>query len=86
MSGLVIPSYSVDMCVCLTVDITVQASRDCVHFCYSIIIPLLLQMPILCDFRLIIAPFSRLSNGWIIKIGRGLDYFQRPEVRMSSLC
>jgi hypothetical protein len=23
----------------------------------------------------------RLSNGWIIKIGRGLDYFKPPDTR-----
>ena len=23
--------------------------------------------------------FFRLSNGWVIKIGRGLDYFKAPE-------
>ncbi len=23
----------------------------------------------------------RLSNGWIVKIGRGLDYFKPPELR-----
>ena len=23
----------------------------------------------------------RLSNGWIVKIGRGLDYFKPPETR-----
>lgn len=22
----------------------------------------------------------RFSNGWIVKLGRGLDYFKRPEV------
>lgn len=27
----------------------------------------------------------RLSNGWIIKIGRGLDYFKPPESR-DKLC
>lgn len=27
----------------------------------------------------------RLSNGWIIKIGRGLDYFKAPEAR-DKLC
>jgi len=27
----------------------------------------------------------RLSNGWIIKIGRGLDYFKPPETR-EKLC
>jgi hypothetical protein len=25
----------------------------------------------------------RLSNGWIIKIGRGLDYFKAPESKFS---
>lgn len=23
----------------------------------------------------------RFDNGWIIKIGRGLDYFKKPKVR-----
>jgi hypothetical protein len=27
----------------------------------------------------------RLSNGWIIKIGRGLDYFKAPEAK-DSFC
>lgn len=26
----------------------------------------------------------RFDNGWIIKIGRGLDYFKRPKVTVSS--
>lgn len=26
-------------------------------------------------------PVFRFDNGWIIKIGRGLDYFKRPQVR-----
>lgn len=26
----------------------------------------------------------RFNNGWIIKIGRGLDYFKRPKVRLDT--
>ena len=26
------------------------------------------------------AQTARFSNGWIVKMGRGLDYFQKPEV------
>lgn len=26
----------------------------------------------------------RFDNGWIIKIGRGLDYFKRPKVRLQA--
>lgn len=26
----------------------------------------------------------RFNNGWIIKIGRGLDYFKRPKVRLQT--
>ena len=78
-------SFSVDMCDCLTVDIIqyklVETVCTFIFYYCSTFTP-----TALCDFRLIIAPFSRLSNGWIIKIGRDLDYFQRPEVRMSSFC
>jgi len=27
--------------------------------------------------------FSRISNGWVIKIGRGLDYFKPPDSKFS---
>lgn len=26
--------------------------------------------------------YNRFNNGWMIKIGRGLDYFKKPLVRM----
>ena len=74
------------MCVCLTVELQYKLVETVCSFTFLYITPLYCTTNVLCDFRLIIAPFSRLSNGWIIKIGRGLDYFQRPEVRMSSLC
>ena len=25
--------------------------------------------------------FHRFSNGWIVRMGRGLDYFQKPKVK-----
>ena len=29
--------------------------------------------------------FVRFSNGWIVKLGRGLDYFQKPKVCTCTL-
>ena len=30
--------------------------------------------------------FIRFSNGWIVRLGRGLDYFQRPKVSTFEVC
>ena len=34
----------------------------------------------------VISPSLRFSNGWIVKIGRGLDYFQRPAGQSAIGC
>lgn len=31
--------------------------------------------------KILFTSLSRFSNGWIVKIGRGLDYFQKPKVK-----
>lgn len=39
-----------------------------------------------CDHTLTVFKFvnfvNRFNNGWMIKIGRGLDYFKKPEVKI----